>query len=165
MTPQFILSTLKCNSVTPKALQLHLQSIKLQKSFYSSNFFSFMCAVMLWYAKFQFFFCFDHYPWLYGQHDQLSLIFHIPYVPIKPLLIRPKIWWKLVNGLYVVWTSVMLVGEAVFLRIRKQVMTCFYIFLIRGSEMQWNFFYHTCILRLRHTILHYKFCATFVSVI
>jgi hypothetical protein len=56
MTPQFILSTLKCNSVTPKALKLHLQSIKLQKSFYSSNFCSFMCAVMLWYAKFQFFF-------------------------------------------------------------------------------------------------------------
>jgi hypothetical protein len=35
--PQFILSTLKCNSMTPKALKLHLQSIKLFKSFYSSN--------------------------------------------------------------------------------------------------------------------------------
>jgi hypothetical protein len=33
MTPQLILTTLKCNShsVTPKALKLHLQSIKLQK--------------------------------------------------------------------------------------------------------------------------------------
>jgi hypothetical protein len=36
--PQFILSTLKYNSMTPKALKLHLQSITLQKSFYSSNF-------------------------------------------------------------------------------------------------------------------------------
>jgi hypothetical protein len=26
MTPQFILSTLKCNNMTPKALKLHLQS-------------------------------------------------------------------------------------------------------------------------------------------
>jgi hypothetical protein len=55
MIPQFIASTLKCNSVTPKALKLHLQSIKLQKSFYSLNFCSFMCTVMLCkkYAKFQ----------------------------------------------------------------------------------------------------------------
>jgi hypothetical protein len=60
MTPQFILSTLKCNSLTPKALKPHIQSIKLQKSFYSSNFCSFTCAVMLWIAKFQVFFCFDH---------------------------------------------------------------------------------------------------------
>jgi hypothetical protein len=47
ITPQFILSPLKCKSVNPKTLKLHLQSIKLQKSFYSSNFFSFTCAVML----------------------------------------------------------------------------------------------------------------------
>jgi hypothetical protein len=33
----------------------HLQSIKLQKSFYSPNFL-FTCAVMSWLAKFQFFF-------------------------------------------------------------------------------------------------------------
>jgi hypothetical protein len=55
ITPQFVLSTLKCK-MTPKALILHLQSIKLQKSFYSSNFFNFTCAVMSWFAKFQVFF-------------------------------------------------------------------------------------------------------------
>jgi hypothetical protein len=67
--PQFILSTLKCNSVTPKDLKLHLQSIKLQNSFYSSNFCSFTCAVMLWFVKFQVFFVstiliFNIRPWL-----------------------------------------------------------------------------------------------------
>jgi hypothetical protein len=36
----------KCNNMTTKALKLHLQSIKLQKSFYSSNFCYFTCAVM-----------------------------------------------------------------------------------------------------------------------
>jgi hypothetical protein len=40
--------------VTSKALKLHLQSIRLQKSFYSSNFCSFTCGVM-WFAKFQVF--------------------------------------------------------------------------------------------------------------
>jgi hypothetical protein len=44
MTPQFILSTLKCNSATPKALKLHLQSIKLQKSF--NLFFKFLFIYM-----------------------------------------------------------------------------------------------------------------------
>jgi hypothetical protein len=44
--PQFVLSTLKCNNMTPKALKLHLQSIKLQKSYYSLNFCYFTCAVM-----------------------------------------------------------------------------------------------------------------------
>jgi hypothetical protein len=56
MPPRFILSTLKCNNVTPKALKLHLQSIKLQKSIYSLNFFYFTCAMMSRFAKFQVFF-------------------------------------------------------------------------------------------------------------
>jgi hypothetical protein len=87
MIPQFILSSLKCKSVTPKALKLHLQSIKLQKSFYSSNFCSFMCAVMLWYAKFQFFFVSTILilDFLYGCHTLFccgfcsSLIEHYAY--------------------------------------------------------------------------------------
>jgi uncharacterized membrane protein SpoIIM required for sporulation len=58
ITPQFILSTLKCNSRTPKASKLHLQSIKFQKSFYSSIFCYFTCAVMLWFTKFQVFIVF-----------------------------------------------------------------------------------------------------------
>jgi hypothetical protein len=63
-----IRATLKCNNMTPKALKLHLQSIKLQKSFYSlqsiklqksfysSNFCYFTCAMMSRFAKFQGFF-------------------------------------------------------------------------------------------------------------
>jgi hypothetical protein len=43
MTSQLILSTLKCNSMTPKALKLHLQSIKLQKSFYCFDHSSHLC--------------------------------------------------------------------------------------------------------------------------
>jgi hypothetical protein len=50
------LDMLKCNTMSPKALKLYLQSIKLQKSFYSSNFLNFTCMVMLWFAKFQVFF-------------------------------------------------------------------------------------------------------------
>jgi hypothetical protein len=47
--------------MTPKALKLHLQSIKLQKSFYSSNFCYFTCAVMTdVIRKISVFFCFDH---------------------------------------------------------------------------------------------------------
>jgi hypothetical protein len=46
--------------MTPMTLKLHLQSIKLQKSFYSSNFCYFMCAMMSRFAKFQGFFFFDH---------------------------------------------------------------------------------------------------------
>jgi hypothetical protein len=46
ITPQLVLSTLKCNNMTPKALKLNLQSIRLQKSFYSLNFFCFMCTMM-----------------------------------------------------------------------------------------------------------------------
>jgi hypothetical protein len=56
MTPRFILSTLKCNNMTLRALKLHLHSIKFQKSFYSSNFFNFTCTMMSRFAKFQVFF-------------------------------------------------------------------------------------------------------------
>jgi hypothetical protein len=56
MTPGFILSTLKCNNMTPQALKLHLQSIKLKKSFYSLNFCYFAYAMMSRFAKFQGFF-------------------------------------------------------------------------------------------------------------
>jgi hypothetical protein len=41
--------------MTPKALKLHLQSIKLKKSFYSSNFCYFTCVMMSRFAKFQVF--------------------------------------------------------------------------------------------------------------
>jgi hypothetical protein len=53
MTPQFVLSTLKCNNMTPKALKLHLQFMKPQKSYSSSNFFYFICTAMSWFAKFK----------------------------------------------------------------------------------------------------------------
>jgi hypothetical protein len=56
MTPGFILSTLKCNNMIPQALKLHLQSIKLQRSFYSLNFCYFTYAMMSRFAKFQGFF-------------------------------------------------------------------------------------------------------------
>jgi hypothetical protein len=50
--PQFILSTLKCNSVK----SLKTASTVHKTSFYSSNLCSFTCAVMLWFAKCQVFF-------------------------------------------------------------------------------------------------------------
>jgi dsRNA-specific ribonuclease len=42
--------------MSPKALKLHLQSIKFQKSFYSLNFCYLMCAMTSRFAKFQVFF-------------------------------------------------------------------------------------------------------------
>jgi hypothetical protein len=92
MTPRLILSTLKRNNMTPKALKLHLQSIKLQKSFYSSNFFYFTCAMMSRFAKFQVFFSLDHsHLWLGKEHwlNQLlsntwMLLFYKPVVGLLP---------------------------------------------------------------------------------
>jgi hypothetical protein len=92
MTPQFILSTLKCNNMTPKALKLHLESIKLQKSFYSSNFFNFTCSVMSRFAKLQVFF-FDHsHPWLHiflwSRLCYQLLLFFQPVPPLPPVAVQ-----------------------------------------------------------------------------